>query len=220
MPGLKKHHPDIRFSANKVTPDELDVRQQYVVMKPSVGTATIGTIAAGTVSGAMTLVNTVCDYPRNLLFTVVGGASGVGGTCTIVGTDQFGRSQTESIAFASANAGGTQAGTAIWDAVTSATYYPNGGDNTSTATLGYTAGTAAALKFWLGLPVKVKATSDVKRITYVKNGAVTALTGGTIASYVSTTTHAFSGTETLAATTDYVVDILSTYNSEDDANVG
>ena len=219
MPGLKIHYPDVAFSQNKVTPDEMDMRHQYAVLKPSIGTAAVGTMAAGTVSGAMTLVNVACDYPRNLLFTVVGPAGGVGGTCTIVGKDQFGRTQTESIAFASANAGGTVAGTAVFDTVTSATYYPNGGDNTSTATLGYAFGTAAALKFWLGLPIKIAAAGDVKRITYIKNGVVTALTGGTISTYVSTTTHAICGTEILAATSDYVVDILSSYNSRNDTNV-
>ena len=49
-----------------------------MVIKPSIGTAAIGTAAAGTVNVAWTVVNTVCDYPRNLLFTVVGPAGGVG----------------------------------------------------------------------------------------------------------------------------------------------
>lgn len=219
MPGLKKHYPDVRFSANKVTPDEVDMRVRYTVLKPSIGTAAVGTIAAGTVAAAWTVVNTVMDYPRNLLFTVVGPSGGVGGTTVINGKDQFGRTQSETITIGSANAGGTQAGTKIFDTVSSGTYYPNGVDNTSTATLGYTAGTAATLKFLMGLPVKIGATSDVKRITYIKNGTVTALTGGTISAYVQTATHSFSGTEILAATSDYVVDILSTYSSENDAPV-
>lgn len=220
MPGLKKHLPDVRFGANKLTPDELDKREHYMVIKPSIGTAAIGTAAAGTVDVAWTVVNTVCDYPRNLLFTVVGPAGGVGGTTIINGTDQFGRSQVETITIGSAAAGGTVAGTKIFDTVTSGTYYPNGGDNTSTATLGYAFGTASTLKFYLGLPVKIGSASDVKRITYVKNGTVTALNGGTISSLVSTATHSFSGTEILAATTDYIVDVLPTYNSENDVNVG
>jgi hypothetical protein len=219
MGGLKKHEPSIRFSANKLTPDELDMRVRYMVLKPSIGTATLGTAAAGTVNVAWTVVNTVCDYPRNVLFTVVGPSGGVGGTTIINGTDQFGRGQSETITIGSANAGGTAAGTKIFDTITSGTYYPNGVDNTSTATLGYAFGTAAGIVFKLGLPVKIGATSDVKRITYIKNGAVTALNGGTIASYVSTATHSFGGTEILAATSDYVVDILSTYNSENDVNV-
>ena len=80
-------------------------------------------------------------------------------------------------------------------------------------------GTAAGLEWKIGLPVKIRATSDVKKISQILNGTWTALNGGTIAAYVSTASHSFTGTQILAATTDYVVDILTTYNSENDVNV-
>jgi hypothetical protein len=221
MPGLKRHMPDVRFAGNKVTPDEVDMRVRYAYINPSIGTATIGTIAAGTVAAAWTLVNTVCDYPRNLLFTVVGPSGGAGGTCVINGKNQFGVGVTETITIASANAGGTAAGTSIFDQVTSGTYYPNGVDNTSTATLGYTKGTGALATWpcYFGLPVKIGSTSDVKRITTLYNGVTGAINGGTIAAYVNTANHWFTPAVVGTATTTYVVDVLSTYNSENDNNV-
>jgi len=222
--GLKKYFPDIRFGGNKVSPDEINQRTQYSVIMPSVGTATVGTMAAGTVAGAMTMVNITCDYPRNFLFTVVGPANGVGGTCAITGKDQFGASQTETISFASANAGGTKAGTKVFDTVSAAYYYPNGGDYTSTTTLGYAVGTGAGLVAMLGLPIRIGAATDIKRMTFIKNGAVTVMTGGTIGTaalqgYINTTTHSFMGTQIIAATDQYHVDILSTYNDEGNVNV-
>jgi len=222
--ALKKYFPDIRFGGNKVDPDEINMRQRYSVVYPSIGTATIGTLAAGTVAAAMTIVNTVCDYPRNLLFTVVGPSGGVGGTCTITGKDQFGEAQTETISFASANAGGTKAGTKVFDTVSAASYAPNGVDNTSTATLGYAAGTGAGLVAKLGLPVRIGATTDVKRITFIKNGAVTAINAGSIGTaaltgYLDLTAHSFMGTQIIAATDQYFIDILPSFNSENLVNV-
>lgn len=217
---MKRHHADFRFSGNKVTSDEIDRRVQYQVLWPSVGTATVGTIAAGTAAAAWTLITTKTDYPRNLLFTVVGPSGGVGGTSVVNGTDQFGASITETVTIASANAGGTTAGTKIFDTVTSGTYYPNGVDNTSTATLGYAIGTAATLTGWFGLPVRIGSTSDVKRYTRSFAGVVLPVNGGTISSYISTTTHAFKDSVIGTATTSYSLDILSTYNSENEVNVG
>jgi len=218
MPGLKKHHADVRFSGNKVTPDEVDMRQRYVVTYPSIGASTLGTAAAGTVNVAWTAVNTILDYPRTVLFSVTGGTTG--GTTIINGNDQFNRSVTETITIATAAAGGTVAGTKIFDSFSSGTYYPAGGDNTSTAVLGYAKGTAAATRAWFGLPVKIKATGDVKRITWINNGTQTDINGGTIAAYVDTAQHAIRGTAIVAATDIYIVDVLSTYTSENDANVG
>jgi hypothetical protein len=213
--SLKKYFPDIRMGGNKVDPDEINARVQYCVFRPGVGTAAVGTIAAGTVNAAWTVVNKVMDYPRTLLFTVVGPSGGVGGTCKLNGTDQFGVTQTESIVIGSANAGGTKAGTKIFDTVTSGTYYPNGVDNTSTATLGFAIGTGSGLLAKFGLPVRIGAVADVKRISFDKNGTYTAVNGGTIdSSLVFTATHSFMGTQIVAATDTYHVDILPTYNGE------
>ena len=188
-------------------------------MYPSIGANTLGTIAAGTVAAAWTVVNTKCDYSRNLLFTVTGPAGGVGGTCTVNGTNQFGVSISETITIGSANGGGTAAGTKVFDTIANGTYSPNGVNNNSTTVLGYAKGTASGIACLLGLPVKIAAVGDVKRITWIANGTQTDLTGGTISTYVSTTNHTFMGSSILAATDIYVVDVLSSYNSANDTNV-
>jgi hypothetical protein len=190
--ALKKYFPDIRFGGNKVDPDEINHRIQYSVMYPAVGTATVWAgLGTGDVAATGTIQNLVMDYPRNLLLTIVGVAGGEGGSATVVGKDQFGASVTETWGFATANAGGTEAGTQI---------------------------------FSLGLPVRIGAASDVKKITFIKNGAVTAINGGTIGTaaltgYVSTVSHSFMGTQILAITDIYNVEVLSTYNSEALGNV-
>lgn len=220
MPGAKRHHADFRFGGNKLSPDEFDARLRYTILYPSVGAATVGTLAAGTVAAAWTIVDTKLDYPRNVLFSVAGPSGGVGGTCVLNGSNQFGVSIQETVTIASANAGGTAAGTKIFDTVTSGTYYPNGVDNTSTATVGYAFGTATGMIGLFGLPVKIGATSDVKRVTRIFNGVRSAINGGTIAGYIGTANHTFADPTIGSATNCYVIDILSTYNSENDVSVG
>lgn len=212
-----KYFPDFRFDSNKVAPNEVDWRYRYTVTKPSVGTAAVGTLEAGTVAGTLTLLSTQNDYPRNLLYTVVGPSGGVGGTFAATGTNQFGVSKSETLTIASANAGGTAAGTQVFDTLSTITYFPNGVDNTSTVTVGYAIGTAAGLVGKLGFPVKIKATSDVKRLTWIKNGTYTPIQAGTIGTLVvDTTNHAFRGTAVMAATDEWVVEIKTTYDYEND----
>ena len=56
MSGLKKHLPDIRFSANRVTPDEIDSYRVYNVIYPTTSATWFGTAAAGTSTQAKPLV--------------------------------------------------------------------------------------------------------------------------------------------------------------------
>lgn len=215
MPGFKKFLPEVRFGGERITPDEVDTPVYYQVHKPSVGTAAFATITAGTVSGNMTLVTSQPDYPRNLLVTIVGPAGGAGGTINVTGYNQFGDPQTEAIGFATAAAGGTAAGTKIWGKFGTIAYVHAGGDNTSTVTVGAAIGTAAGLVGYLGLPVRIKNVSDVKNITWIKNGTYTPINLGTIDStLVSTSLHAFRGTAIMAATDEWTVVVRSTYNSE------
>lgn len=223
MPGLKKHFPDVRFNSNKVTPDEFDKRDQYVVMYPSISATGLGTCeATGATPQAVVFTNTKPDYPRNVLLRVLGVAGGQGGSLTINGFDQFGRSQSETMGLGSAAGGGTVAGTKIFDRVTTGTFTGQslGGTAIGTVSVGYASGTAAGIAHLFGLPVKIAATSDVKRISWIANGTQTALTGGTITTFVGTANHTFRGTAVVAATDIYVVETLSTYNSERDNNVG
>lgn len=221
--ALKKYFPDVRMGGNKVDPDELNARVHYDVIYPSIGTASVWAgKGTGDVAVVGTIVNKTMDYPRNLLWIVTGVAGGEGGTVTITGKNQFGQSQSESIGLATANAGGTKAGTMIFSEVSAIAGTVVGLDGTAVGSVGvgYAFGTAAGLEARVGLPVRIGAVSDVKRLTFVKNGAITAINGGTIDStLVFTATHSFMGTQIIAATDIYSVDILSTYNSETVGNI-
>lgn len=218
--ALKKYFPDVRFSNNKVDPDEMNLRIVYQVDNPSIADTAYGTVESAT-AAAFVLTNTMADYPRNVLFTALGVAGGMGGTAVVNGTDQFGVTQQETMSFASAAGGGTVAGTKIFSTVTSGTFTPVGlgGTAVGTAKLGFAKGTAAGIVNLFGLPVRVAKTSDVKRLTWINNGTWTALNGGTISGYIGTANHTFVGSAVVAATDKYQVEILSTYNSENKTNV-
>lgn len=220
MPGLKKFFPDFTFSGNKVTPDEYDEQLYYTVANPSVSASWFGT-AANAAATAITLTNTKSDYPRNVLLTITGVAGGQGGTAVINGIDQFGRSQTETIGFATANAGGTAAGTKIFAEVTSATITPVGlgGTAVGTTSLGVALGTAAGIVNLFGLPWKVR-TGDVKSITWINNGTATAINGGTVSTaFIGTANHTFVGTSIVAITDRYTVRVKPTYDASNEAAV-
>lgn len=216
MPGLSKHFPDFTFSSNKVAPNEVDQLTNYWVHNPGTSDVSIGTVNSATAAATVVLTNKVLDYPRNILFTLLGVAGGMGGTVTITGLNQFGSQISESIGFASAAGGGTAAGTKIFASVATATLdgiAGLGGTAIGTAKLGYAIGTAAGIVALFGLPVKVKAESDVKAVTWVSNTVTVALNGGTISSaIVGTANHTFNGTSVVAITDRFNVRIKSTYD--------
>lgn len=224
MPGLKKHLPDIRFSANKLSADELDLRVNYRVQNPTVTDTFFGSVV-GTGTGlvaALALTNVQADYPRNLLVSITGVAGGAGGTVLVTGTDQFGGTQTESIGLATAASGGTIAGTKIFDTVSAATvtFALIGGTGVGTAELGAALGTAANQEAWFGLPVRIESVSDVKKIMWNDDGVMTAVNGGTVtSSYVNTSTHAFTHGQIVAAADGIYVDVLTTYDSTNNSNL-
>lgn len=225
--ALKKYFPDIRTGGNKVSSDEIDQVINYQVSYPSIGTATVWAgKGTGDVAAVGTIVNKTMDYPRNLLVMITGVAGGEGGTATITGKNQFGDTQSESIGFATANAGGTAAGTLVFREVSSVSVNVVGLGGTAIGSIGigYGFGTAAGLVAKLGLPVRIGAVTDVKRLTWINNGAVTAIGGGTIGTaatsgYIDLNTHSFMGTQIIAATDIYSLSILSTYNSETATNL-
>lgn len=214
--------PSFRFSAARVQPSELDQRFYYHVLKPSVSATFIGTVEA-TAATAFVIDQTKVDYPRTLLLTLLGVAGGMGGTATIIGTDQFGGSINETVGLASAAGGGTTAGTKIFDTVTSASIdglAGLGGTAVGTASLGFAIGTAAGIVAQFGLPAKLGAVADVKRIIWNDGATIKGVNGGTVSStYVSTTTHSFNVGQVVAAADDFYVEFLTTYDSSEDVNV-
>jgi len=219
---LKKHMPDIRFGGNKVDVDEINHKFRYHVLKPSVSASFIGTVNA-TGADDFVIDQTKCDYPRTLLLTITGVAGGMGGTATITGTDQFGVAQSETLGFGSAANGGTIAGTKIFDTVSAATVDGLdgvGGTAIGTASIGFAIGTAANLVAKFGLPDRIGAVSDVKKIIWNDNGTIKGVNGGTVSStYVDTAKHSFNIGEVVAAADDFYVEYISTYDGENDVNV-
>ncbi len=221
--GLKKFFPDVRFSGNQATPDELDRYESYIVAYPGTSLTYVGTCAAGTNAQAkpLVLINANLDYPRNLRYSVVG-TNDVGGTWTVNGKDQFGAAISETVGSGTV-AQGTPAfdtaGTKIFALVSSGTFtFAAGSAGSGSAQLGVAYGGTAGTTAYFGLPTKIAAVSDVKRITIVKNNVNTTLGGGTISStVVGTTNHTFNGTAVLGTADMFIVTLKSTYNAESDS---
>lgn len=205
--GLGKNYPGFAHDLTRVKPRDIDIEYQYVIMKPAVGTAdlmgdTDGSAAAGT------LAMNEPDYPRSLLVTW---ADGTGttfvGTCVVTGKDQFGAALSETFANATGATTAVQ-GTAVWGYLGTVTLTHANGAAGDTITIGYgiAAGTA---KF--GLPNKVSGSADVKRVTWVDDGATKP---GTVT--IDKANHAFIPTATVAAADDYVVTMRANYTTDDD----
>jgi len=200
---LKRHYPDFRFSDNRVTPDEIDVYDQYQVINPAISATHFGSVTAGTLSqvAAIGLGNTVADYPRNVIAAFSGSAA-VSGSVTITGVDQFGAAQTETVGLAQGTqVTGNGVGTKVFARVSAATAtFGTGVLGTGTVSLGVDTGATTHL---FGLPSKIRAVTDVKSITWSSTGGISIpINGGTIQSttFVNTTAHAFRGSAALAGT--------------------
>jgi hypothetical protein len=214
MGSLKRTQPALRFGLDKVTPDEMDMVRQYIILNPSVTDTYFGTVSSATAS-AFVIGQNRADYPRNLLFVALGVAGGMGGTAVVNGKDQFGNTISETLSFGSAAGGGTVAGTKVFAEVTSGTFTPVGlgGTAVGTAKLGVAIGTSSTSPIF-GLPDKIGGTSDIKAVTWID--ADTAKQHGA-ASNADTTNHAvrIEVSGGVAAADSYVVRYRSTYNPED-----
>ena len=216
--------PGFNTAGEKVQQFDIDQYVTDMVVAPSVDAAYMGTaspVMAGTVA-SIVMKSFTPDYPRNLKYTMTGVAGGVGGTFTANGFDQFGAAIVEKAGFATANAGGTVQGTAIFGSVSSITVIGTGlgagGTAVGTCSVGF--GTAAGVTGnWFGLPVKIQSTADVRGITWINNGTATALNKGTaLGTLVSTgsgTTppHAYQGTSGVAITDQSIVTIKPTFDN-------
>lgn len=219
MSGLKETQVAFQAAKAQVTPDEIDQYTMYSVINPSLSATYIGT-AGGTqtASVALTLTSVKTDYPRNLLYSLVGTAD-IGGTIAVTGKNQFGEPITESVGAGTAAAGTPAfaiAGTKIFAEVTAATvtFATSAGQGNGTARLGLAIGTAGTALYRLGLPVKLGTVSDVKRITWTSQHVGTAINGGTIGTaQVDTTNHAYLGQSIMAGTEVFQFSIKSTFDN-------
>ncbi len=225
MSGLKEHLTFVGQSKGQITPDEEDKYLQYVVNNPSISATWCGTCAGGTSTQAkaLVLINKNLDYPRNLLYGVVGTAD-MGGAWVVNGKDQFGQSITESVTLGTAAAGTPAvavAGTAIFAQVTSGTFtVATDASGAGSAQLGVAIGTAATAKYYLGLPTKIAAVADVKMISWSKEHVQVTMNGGSVTSdLVSTTTHSFCGTGVMGGTECFTVLFKPTYDNSGKANL-
>lgn len=189
MAGIKKSYPGVRFSGEKVTPDESDEYVTYAISNP--GTANpiwFGTapIAGTSTTNSFVLTNRYPDYPRNALYSLVGTGAGMSGTVVIVGYDQFGSLGTETIALGTAANGGTKAGTAIWACINSGTNQLGTAVGNGTAKLGLANGTSSVGTCWFGLPVKIAGTGDVRLMSIAAGTGPVSINGGSVSGYIGT----------------------------------
>lgn len=219
--ALKTNEPQMQFNGNKLTPDEFDQNQQYIIINPSIGTAYVGLVnGTGTTAQAITISQARLDYPRAINFSLLGVAGGEGGTVVINGKDQFGNVITESLGFATAAGGGTANGTKVFAEVTSGTLTPAGLGGTAIGTGFIGVNIAGTPSF--GLPARLGNTTDIKAATWVDaevgkslnlSGAGTSAIGGTAQSDVRIDV---AGGVVSADT--FVITYRSSFNTQQDAS--
>lgn len=178
------------MNGDKISPDEFDQDQQYTIINPDIGTARLGTATVtGDALGTLVVGQPFLDTPRTVTLSILGVAGGQGGTATITGKDQFGNAISESMGFATAAGGGTAQGTKVFSKIGTATVNAVGLGGTAIGSvyLGYP---TTNVDMIVGLPVRIGAAADLKRVTWHDAGvskALTVGTGGTIGTAVAGT---------------------------------
>ncbi len=210
--------PGFAFGGGQTQPRDADRYEQYFIFAPSTDTAYMGTVSSATALSPVVIKNAYPDVPRNLAYSATGVAGGMGGTFTARGQDQFGGTVVETVAFASANGGGTVQGTAIFAKLGTAIFTPVGlgGTAVGTASVGFgtAPGTAGTAGNYFGLPTKIGGTADVKTIVWYSTNTATTLNAGTsIGSLVDANRHAFTGTSGVAVTDRYLVTFKPTFDN-------
>lgn len=227
MSGLGELGLEYAANVNALQVAQKDIDQYLVlnVENPVANTGWFGT-ASGTVtaSTALTQVNQLADWPRNVCYSINGITNGTyGGTITANLIDQFGVSVQEVVAIAAAVNGGTTYGTAVAMQFVSGSFISQGSSGTFIGTARVGLGTAAngsASSNWFGLMSKIAGTSDVKNIVWNNNGTITTNNGGTsIGTLVgfhgngSLPNDVFQGTSGVAITDRFIVTFKPTYSN-------
>jgi len=187
----------------------LRARQQYLILKPDVAVDSI--VAAEDVSSdvaAATLVKNALDYPRNLLYTLTDAASTtLEAIFTVVGLDQFGNAVTEVTDVTQATA---VSGTQIFSYITSIAIDVTNGAASDTADVGVSIEADVAS---FGLPDEIDAVTDVKAITFLDNGVVTAQNIDSTSVVVAR--NCYRPEQTVEVIDDYVIFYKSTFELVD-----
>jgi len=214
--SFKRSQPGIRFSGERISPDEMDNNFVYQINNPA--TTALGTLwvgsggTAGTASAiALIINNKYPDFPRNVAFNIHGTGVGMAGSLIINGDDQFGSQITETIGFTTANNGGTAVGTKVFAQYRSGTVYYGTAVGNGTPNIGLDGGTSCLF----GLPVKIGATTDV--ISYsmgIGSGPISVGGGTAIGSLVNTGVHAVRPFAAPAASTYINLWVRPTFSSE------
>ncbi len=218
MSGFKRNQPALRFSGGEfaITPDEID-RYEVFSFRPAIDSAwwaSAGTAGTSAVV-AMSIVNAIPDWPRNIQFALAGSHANMTGTLVVNGYDQFGAEQQESLTFAKASNGGTVAGTKVFAQVVSGTLSYGTAVGNGTPAIGFVPGTNALL----GLPTRVNAASDVVLLGQTAGTGAITYNGGTVADFVDTGVHAIRPAATLTGTSAINVWVKPTYNNENNARM-
>lgn len=216
--------PSFASGGAQVAPRDIDRYERINTGILSTSATWVGTAAGGTSTQAqpLVLINTLLDYPRNLLYSQVGTADN-GGTWVINGYDQFGQVVRETVGNGTVAAGTpawAKAGTTVFMKVTSGTFTTaTGAVGLGSPRIGVAVGTAGTTAFKLGLLTRIAGSTDVKAISWVKENVVTTLNGGTIGAFVDVTNNAFTGSAIMAGTESYTAIVRSTYDNAGKANL-
>jgi hypothetical protein len=186
---------------------DLLARKQYTILHPDVAANSIVNgedISAGTVAAA-TLVKTLLDYPRNLLYTLADNSSNtLEAVFTVVGEDQFGEVVTE-VASVDYSVAATTDGTQIFSKITSIKIVPTNNAASDTASVGVSI-TADVASF--GLPDKIGAITDVKNVVFDDAGTVKVQNIDSTS--VVLARNCFRPEQTVAAADNYIIIYKST----------
>ena len=188
-----------------ISSTKLRAEQTYIILKPDVAVDSI--VASGDVSAALpvaTLAKEELDYPRNLLYTLTDASgSALAGTFTVVGTDQFGDSVTETtdVTYAAAVSGTQIFATIVSIAVGSL----SGEAANDTADVGVSVEADVAS---FGLPCEISAVTDVKRVNFL-NAGVTEMQNIDSTSVVIAR-NCFRPEQTVVVDDDYIITYKST----------
>jgi hypothetical protein len=205
--GLKRWYPDVTFSGNKVTPEEMDRYEVYTIINPSVGSQWFGTfpVAGTSATGTYVPINWHADYPRNAVFQLVGSAVGMTGSVTLYGSNQFGQYQTETIGFGSTDNGGSAVGTKIWAQIGAGTLTFGTAVGNGTARI---SACAAGTTCYFGLPSKIAGSLDIKNLTVGSAWVSTTVNGGTFGAFaLGAPQHCIKAPLTIGGTSAYSINV-------------